>query len=103
MGMPVMVVVVAAWAAAASVHLVNGNSFASTAALPSLSHLALVVEVEGSPMNQGMGIEMASHPCTLVEILNMVAHLPQKMTLLSVSHQHMTQERMVGGIVTGTA
>jgi hypothetical protein len=99
MGVPVMVVVVAAWAAAASVHLVNGNSFASTAALPSLSHL----EVEGPPMNQGMGIEMASHPCTLVAILNMVAHLPQKMTLLSVSHQHMTQERMVGGIVTGTA
>ncbi len=56
-------------------------------------------------MSQEMGIEMESHPYKLVAIQNMevVGHLPLKMTLLRVYHQHMAQEGMVAGIVTGTA
>jgi len=66
--------------------------------------LALVVEVAEAPMSQEMGIEMESHPYKLVAIQNMevVGHLPLKMTLLRVYHQHMAQEGMVAGIVTGT-
>jgi len=50
-----------------------------------------------------MGQEAASQPCKLVLTQNMkvVGHLALTMTLLRVSHQYMTHERMLAGIVVG--
>ncbi len=55
--------------------------------------------VDGGPMGQ----EAASQPCKLVLTQNMkvVGHLALTMTLLRVSHQYMTHERMLAGIVVG--